>query len=427
MMFSVLVLSQHLLAAAELAIAGLPPVPPPVAPPVAPAPVAPVLPLTRALPDLPGVPPLATPPLLPGSPDRALPGAKSGMIDALASDAISTSPGPGMKISIDMSGLHMTADEIRESEIKLKQEEKDEERVQRQEIAFRHEAYNWLKSHKNDIDSSVCKAAGTFFNFKVLTELVKMGGSVNKQMCGEDSGTPLHSAAYWGLSKGVKRIMEELGGDPNLCNAKGLPPVYEACENVDGSSNKETVTALVEGGADLNMEVEGVPLVKVAMQKGYWKAARCLLDAGATWPFVFNQNLRLFGKDYTMPDTPLSNQGAHFHFCDAARTGNVSAVVSYAASGMDIDYGLCWSAPFRWLTSAIGHAAFYQQKDVIKLLKHFGASSKMSEMCKWKQLHCQGSSCFSCFSACEAYQAKDEPLKPFKKVLDPEIAHLLNC
>ena len=75
--------------------AGLPPVPP-VAPPVAPAPVAPVapvLPLTRALPDLPGVPPLA-PPLLPGSPDRALPGAKSGMIDALASDAISTSPGP---------------------------------------------------------------------------------------------------------------------------------------------------------------------------------------------------------------------------------------------------------------------------------------------------------------------------------------------
>jgi hypothetical protein len=24
----------------------------------------------------------------------------------------------------------------------------------------------------------------------------------------------------------------------------------------------------------------------------------------------------------------------------------------------------CWSAPFRWLTSAIGHAAFYQQKAV---------------------------------------------------------------
>ena len=40
-------------------------------------------------------------------------------------------------------------------------------------------------------------------------------------------------------SPGVKRIMTELGGDPNLCNAKGLPPVYEACENVDGSSNKD--------------------------------------------------------------------------------------------------------------------------------------------------------------------------------------------
>ena len=35
-------------------------------------------------------------------------------------------------------------------------------------------------------------------------------------------------------------------------------------------------------------------------------------------------------QDYIMPNTPLSNQGAHFHFCDAARTGNVSAVLGHA-------------------------------------------------------------------------------------------------
>ena len=29
-----------------------------------------------------------------------------------------------------------------------------------QDIEFRHKAYNWLKSHKNDMDSSVCKAPG---------------------------------------------------------------------------------------------------------------------------------------------------------------------------------------------------------------------------------------------------------------------------
>ena len=95
----------------------------------------------------------------------------------------------------------MTAEEIHKSELKLKkdrafsakfqfligqvflrveknQEAEDEARVQRedshfsslftfdamgdhqkrQEIAFRHEAYNWLKSHKNDMDASVCKA-----------------------------------------------------------------------------------------------------------------------------------------------------------------------------------------------------------------------------------------------------------------------------
>lgn len=89
------------------------------------------------------------------------------------------------------------------------------------------------------MDASVCKAAGTFFNFKVLTQLVKMGGSVNKQMCGSDSGTPLHSAAYWGLTHGVRRIMQDLGADPNLCNARGLPPVYEACAHIHGPSNKD--------------------------------------------------------------------------------------------------------------------------------------------------------------------------------------------
>ena len=58
-------------------------------------------------------------------------------------------------------------------------------------------------------------------------------------MCGSDSGTPLHSAAYWGLSHGVRRIMQDLGADPNLCNARGLPPIYEACAHIHGPSNKE--------------------------------------------------------------------------------------------------------------------------------------------------------------------------------------------
>ena len=44
--------------------------------------------------------------------------------------------------------------------------------------------------------------------------------------------------------------MTELGGDPNLCNAKGLPPVYEACENVDGSSNKDDREMMGDVGCD---------------------------------------------------------------------------------------------------------------------------------------------------------------------------------
>lgn len=48
------------------------------------------------------------------------------------------------------------------------------------------------------------------------------------------------SAANGESSPGVTRIMRTLGGDPNLCNAKGLPPVYEACAKLQGSSNKES-------------------------------------------------------------------------------------------------------------------------------------------------------------------------------------------
>eukprot|EP00913_Durusdinium_trenchii_P014102 g13236.t1 len=183
--------------------------------------------------------PSLVPPPPPAPPNRALPSTK---VDALASDAITTSSKPGMKISIDMTGFHMSAEEIRQSEDKLKQEKSWDNQglhAEIREIAHRHEAYQWLKQHGNNMDNSVCEAAGTFFNFKVLTQLVKMGGSVNKQMCGSDSGTPLQAAAYWGLSEGPRRIMRELGADPNLCNAKGLPPVYEACEHVNGPSNKE--------------------------------------------------------------------------------------------------------------------------------------------------------------------------------------------
>jgi len=401
----------------DLAVtAGLPPPPLPPLPTIAP----PIAPLKLSKPTL-----------------RTLkwPWAGQNTVDALASDAVTTTtPTTALKVSIKMKGLHMTAEEIRESEDKLKQEEKTEQTLQRQEITFRHKAYDWLKQHGNNMETSVCKAAGSFFDFKVLTQLVKMGGSVNKQMCGDDLGTPLHSAASWGLAEGVTRIMRTLGGDPNLCNAKGLPPVYEACAKLQGSSNKETIKALVEGGADLNLEVEGVPLAKLAMQKGEWKVARCLLDAGARWPFIFDPSLRIHGKDFSLPDTPYSTDRGHFHFCEAARTGDLSTVLRYAISGMDVDYGLCWSPGVNWLTSVMGHAAFYRQKEIVKFLKDFDASHKTSEMCKAKQRSCRSKEdCFSCYSPCEAYRAKakDESVLLFKskEVSDSDsgISSLLNC
>ena len=94
------------------------------------------------------------------------------------------------------------------------------------------------------------------------------------------------------------------------------------------------------GGADLNLEVEGVPLVKLALQNSAWNVARCLLGAGASWPFVFDTKLYLNGKAYDMPHTQLPSKllsfkrrrsfvspprSAHFKFCKAVETGNEEA------------------------------------------------------------------------------------------------------
>eukprot|EP00438_Fugacium_kawagutii_P010771 Skav218287 [mRNA] locus=scaffold2035:747071:752623:- [translate_table: standard] len=94
---------------------------------------------------------------------------------------------------------------------------------------------------------------------------------------------------------------------------------------------------------------------------------------------------------------------------------------------MDMDYGLCWSPGLRWMTSIIGHAAYYGQKEVVTLLKKSGAFLETSKMCEEKHKQCHGSACFSCYSPCKAYQCKEEPLQAFKKVMDPEIESLLNC
>eukprot|EP00913_Durusdinium_trenchii_P014103 g13237.t1 len=144
------------------------------------------------------------------------------------------------------------------------------------------------------------------------------------------------------------------------------------------------------------------------MQKGSWAVARCLLRAGATWPFVFDTKLEVHGQAYNLPHVPLSMKDAHYHFCRAAETGNTTMIVSYIASGMDMDYGLCWTPSLTWYTTVLGHAAFHRQKEVVRLLTSWGSSSKKSVSCLKKRKQCRGNSCFNCYSACEAYHSKDD-------------------
>ncbi|CAJ1367424.1 unnamed protein product, partial [Effrenium voratum] len=264
--------------------------------------------------------------------------------DANASNKSNTSnTTPVVKINLfDTDGrFAISTDDISERESELLKEQQKEAEVQKEEITQRNKAYMFLKQHKNDLNHAVCQAASDYFDFETLTQLVKMGGSVNKQVCGVDSGTPLHQMVFWGLHAGVTRLVRELGADPNLGDARGLPPLFAACAQLHELSNMETVRALVEGGADVNMEVEGWPLIELAAQRRQWQVTKCLLEAGASWPWSFaSAEFKLGDKTYTMPLAQPSLEDSNYKFCKAAETNDAVQVISYLVAGKDIDFGL---------------------------------------------------------------------------------------
>ncbi|CAJ1418387.1 unnamed protein product [Effrenium voratum] len=326
----------------------------------------------------------------------------------------------------------ISTDDISERESELLKEQQKEAEVQKEEITQRNKAYMFLKQHKNDLNHAVCQAASDYFDFETLTQLVKMGGSVNKQVCGVDSGTPLHQMVFWGLHAGVTRLVRELGADPNLGDARGLPPLFAACAQLHELSNMETVRALVEGGADVNMEVEGWPLIELAAQRRQWQVTKCLLEAGASWPWSFaSAEFKLGDKTYTMPLAQPSLEDSNYKFCKAAETNDAVQVISYLVAGKDIDFGLCWTPALEWYTTALGHAAFHQQKDMVKLLKEAGASQDQAKSCSAQQKLCPTFGCFRCLGACEAYHSQDAPMakKPSRSEKDPhwEIPKMLSC
>ncbi|CAE7847717.1 unnamed protein product [Symbiodinium necroappetens] len=253
-------------------------------------------------------------------------------------------------------------------------------------IRHRHAAEIFLKDRANDIDLAVCEAGSKFFQFEVLQELVKMGGSVNKQACGHRGGTTVQEAAYWGVDEGLTRIIKELGGDPSVPNKQGLPPVYVACEGPSGDSSgdsdmaasakkhgpktpqalshKGTIHHLKKNGAEMNQTIDGKPLVMYAAEQQQFHITKCLLDNGADWPWdVKSPKLRIRGKDYVMGISAVPKNGIEAALCTAARNNSQSQVLSYLVLGADIEYPWCWTPNLPWYTTPLGHAAVHRHKD----------------------------------------------------------------
>lgn len=293
-------------------------------------------------------------------------------------------------------------------------------------IRHRHAAEIFLNDRANDIDLAVCEAGSKFFQFEVLQELVKMGGSVNKQACGDRGGTTVQEAAYWGVDEGLTRIIKELGGDPSVPNKQGLPPIYVACE---GGGQFGAIHHLKKNGAQMNQTIDGKPLVMYAAEQQQFHITKCLLDNGAEWPWDDRSpKLRIRGKDYVMGISAVPKHGIEAALCTAARNNSQSQVLSYLVLGADIEYPWCWTPNLPWYTTPLGHAAVHRHKDMVRLLLDLKANRHdRSKCCVAKQPDCLPRSCFGCFSACEAFASRNDVLIPVQTEGDEELGKLLGC
>jgi len=311
---------------------------------------------------------------------------------------------------------------------KLRQEADAEAAKMSEAIRHRHHAELFLKERDNDIDLAVCEAASKFYQFEVLQELLKMGGSVNKKACGSVAGTALQEAAHWSIDQGIPRIINELGGDPNVPNENGEPPLYMACSWMPTMSSSAVIKRLKEGGADVDAKIDDSPMVVHAAQKKLFHVTQCLLEHGAAWPWNKDApTLKVHGKDYRMSERPASESDMGSRLCAAAQESNHGEVLSYLTAGANIDAAWCWTPNLPWFTTPLGHATLHGRKDMVELLLNLGASRDPAPECVEKKSFCPEKSCFGCASACEAFQSRGEMFMPRKEEDYEGLSSILGC
>ena len=123
-------------------------------------------------------------------------------------------------------------------------------------------ASGWTPLHEATLSTPVWSTfptAGPQNDAKLISLLIRRGGSANSQ---DDYGnTPLHVTANSGVAKPIVATALIRGGtDPNLRNAKGQSPLFNAVapsfHYIPNGGNQVLVKRLVELGADPNLRDE---------------------------------------------------------------------------------------------------------------------------------------------------------------------------
>ncbi|XP_052106730.1 uncharacterized protein LOC127739169 [Mytilus californianus] len=143
---------------------------------------------------------------------------------------------------------------------------------------------------------------------------VNHGVDVNQ--CGSEKITPLHTAAFTGLTE-IVRMFLELGADYNKCDNKGWSPVMIACSK----GHTDIVRMLLDIGVDYNKcNNEGWSPVKIACSEGHTDIVRMLLDIGADYNKCNNDGwspvMNACNKGHTEIVRMLLDIGADYNKCD---------------------------------------------------------------------------------------------------------------
>ena len=158
---------------------------------------------------------------------------------------------------------------------------------------------------------------------------------------GEEEDDELINASYNGHTETVTRLLEK-GADMNAIDKYGRTALIMAIQN----GHTEIVTRLLEKGANVNAKNSyGVTALHIASREGHTDIVAMLLEKGA--------------------DVNAKSDGGYTALISASESGHTETVAMLLEKGADVN------AKTNWGDTALIQASYYGHTEIVKLLKQY--------------------------------------------------------